>query len=199
MRHGPRASVGTLARAILRRCPGSPSSARAPSAPRSPRRPSAPATPSRCAAAAPGPAPVVELPDGTRQALAGAIRADPARAAPADWVLLAVKTHQTAGAADWLRALCGPGTVVAVLQNGVEHRALTEPFAGPAHVLPAIVWCPSEAVSPALVRQRGPARITVPDEPAGARLAALLDAQVDLAPTSSPSRGASSASTRWRR
>ena len=40
----------------------------------------------------------------------------------------------------------------------------------------------SEAVSPALVRQRGPARLTVPDEPSGARLAALLDAQVDRAP-----------------
>ena len=130
----------------------------------------------------PGPAPVVELPGGERQALAGPILADPSGGAPADWVLLAVKTHQTAGAADWLRALCGPGTVVAVLQNGVEHRALVAPFAGPAHVLPVIVWCPSEAVSPALVRQRGPARLTVPDEPAGARLAALLDAQVDRAP-----------------
>ena len=129
----------------------------------------------------PGPAPVVELPGGTRQALAVEVRADPGRAAPADWVLLAVKTHQTAGAADWLRALCGPDTVVAVLQNGVEHRALVGPLTGPAHVLPVIVWCPSEVVAPGLVVQRGPARLTVPDEPAGARLAALLDAQVDLA------------------
>ena len=128
------------------------------------------------------PAPVVELPDGTEHALAGPVRDDPAATGPADWVLLAVKTHQTAGAAGWLRALCGPGTVVAVLQNGVEHRALVAPYAGPAHVLPVIVWCPSEAVSPTLVRQRGPARLTVPDEPAGARLADLLDAQVDLAP-----------------
>ena len=128
------------------------------------------------------PAPIVELPGGERQELAGPVLADPSRGTPADWVLLAVKTHQTAGAADWLRALCGPGTVVAVLQNGVEHRALVAPFAGTAHVLPVIVWCPSEAVSPALVRQRGPARLTVPDEPAGARLAALLDAHVDRAP-----------------
>ena len=97
------------------------------------------------------------------------VLADPSRGAPADWVLLAVKTHQTAGAADWLRALCGPGTVVAVLQNGVEHRALVAPFAGPAHVLPVIVWCPSEAVSPALVRQRGPARLTRAGRAAPAR------------------------------
>jgi 2-dehydropantoate 2-reductase len=129
-----------------------------------------------------GPAPVVEGPGGKRHALAGPVRADPARAAPVDWVLLAVKTHQTAGAAGWLRALCGPDTVVAVLQNGVEHRALVGPLAGPAQVLPVIVWCPSEAVSPGLVLQRGPARLTVPDEPAGARLATLLDAQVDRTP-----------------
>jgi 2-dehydropantoate 2-reductase len=47
---------------------------------------------------------------------------DPAGAAPADWVLLAVKAHQVAGAAAWLGALCGEGTVLAVLQNGAETR-----------------------------------------------------------------------------
>ena len=145
------------------------------------------------------PAPVVELPDGERQELAGPVRADPSRGAPADWVLLAVKTHQTAGAADWLPALCGPGTVVAVLQNGVEHRALVAPFAGPAHVLPAIVWCPSEAVSPARVRQRGPARLSVPDEPAGARSPRSSTRRSTARPTSTPRPGASSASTRSRR
>src|SRR5215204_7324681 len=39
----------------------------------------------------------------------------------ANWVLLAVKAHQTAGAAPWLAALARPGTVVVALQNGVEH------------------------------------------------------------------------------
>jgi len=128
------------------------------------------------------PAPVVEQPGGTEHRLARDVRADPAAAAPVPWVLLATKTHQTAGAADWLAALCGEATVVAVLQNGVEHRELVGPFAGRATVLPAIVWCPSEAVAPGRVRQRGPARLSVPDEPAGAALAALLDgaAQVDV-------------------
>ena len=36
-------------------------------------------------------------------------------------------------------------------------------------VLPAIVWCPAEAVAPGRVRQRGPARLSVPDEPARRR------------------------------
>jgi 2-dehydropantoate 2-reductase len=130
----------------------------------------------------PATAPVVELPHGDEHALVGRVRADPAAAAPVPYVLLAVKTHQTAGAADWLAALCDERTVVAVLQNGVEHRALVGPLAGRATVLPAIVWCPSEVVSPGRVRQRGPARLSVPDEPAGVEVAALLDgaAQVDV-------------------
>jgi 2-dehydropantoate 2-reductase len=130
----------------------------------------------------PATAPIVELSDGTEHRLAERVRTDPSAAAPAPWVLLATKTYQTAGAADWLSALCGEPTVVAVLQNGVEHREEAGPLAGPATVLPAIVWCPSEAVAPGRVRQRGPARLSVPDEPAGAALAALLDgtAQVDV-------------------
>src|SRR5918998_5867252 len=127
------------------------------------------------------PAPVVELPGGEEHALAGPVAAVPGDASPTRWVLLAVKTHQTAGVADWLAALTGPESVVVVLQNGVEHRALVEPLAGPATVLPGIVWCPSEGVAPGRVRQRGPARLSVPDEPAGTALAALFGdaAQID--------------------
>jgi 2-dehydropantoate 2-reductase len=130
----------------------------------------------------PAPAPVLELPDGDEHALATRVRADPAAGAPVPWVLLAVKAHQTAGAASWLGSLCDAQTVVVVLQNGVEHRELAGPLVGLATVLPAIVWCPSEAVAPGRVRQRGPARLSVPDEPAGVALAALLAgaAQVDV-------------------
>ena len=108
---------------------------------------------------------------------AAPVLADPSRGAPADWVLLAVKTHQTA-APDWLRR-SRPGTVVAVLQNGVEHRALVGPFAGPRTCCGDRL-VPVRGVSPALVRQPG-RQLTVPD---GRRRTAraLLDAQVDLAP-----------------
>jgi 2-dehydropantoate 2-reductase len=124
----------------------------------------------------PAPAPVVERPDGRDHRLAADVEGDPAAAGgPVAWVLLAVKAHQTAGAADWLRALCGPETTVAVLQNGVEQRALVGPFAGEATVLPAVVWCPAEVVAPGRVVQRGDAQLTVPDEPAGVALAGLFD------------------------
>jgi 2-dehydropantoate 2-reductase len=130
----------------------------------------------------PAPAPVVERPDASTHALAADVVGDPAAAGgPAEWVLLAVKTYQVAGAADWLRALCGPGTTLGVLQNGVEHRDLVAPYAGLARVVPAVVWCPSETVAPGRVRQRGEARLSVPDDAGGAALAALLDggARVD--------------------
>src|SRR5262249_45479618 len=54
------------------------------------------------------PAPVVERPDGTEHRLRSGVIADPADAGgPVPWVLLAVKAHQTEGAAAWLEALCG--------------------------------------------------------------------------------------------
>jgi 2-dehydropantoate 2-reductase len=122
----------------------------------------------------PAPAPVVELPDGTEHALAGSVRTDSSAAAPVAWVLLAVKTHQVAGAAPWLTALCAEGTTVIALQNGVEHERLARPLIGRAELLPAIVWCPAEVVAPGRVAQRGEARISVPEGPAGAAAADLL-------------------------
>ena len=129
-----------------------------------------------------GPVPTLELPDGEEHALAAPVATEPDGHAP--WILLAVKTHQTAGAAPLLRALANATSVVVVLQNGVEHRALVAPHAAGAHVLPAIVWCPSERLDAGRTVQRGPARLSVPDEPAGRALAALLApaAQVDPVP-----------------
>ena len=115
------------------------------------------------------------------QRLASPVLTDPAAAGGrADWVLLAVKAHQTNGAAPWLDALAGPGTTVVVLQNGVEQRALVEPLAHGAAVLPAIVWVPAEVVAAGRVRQRGPVELTVPDSGPGPALAELLGGGVAL-------------------
>jgi 2-dehydropantoate 2-reductase len=123
--------------------------------------------------------------DGEPVVLSGGVRTDPSAAlGPVDWVLLAVKVHQTAAAAPWLRALCGPETVVVALRNGVEHREQLAPFVGRATVLPTVVWCPAEMLDRETVRLRGVAALTVPDEPAAHRLAGLLTpggAQVDIA------------------
>lgn len=92
----------------------------------------------------------------------------------ADWVLLAVKAHQTPGTAAYLRALCGPSTTVAVLQNGVEHRERVEPFAGDAAILPVIVWIEAETVSPGRTLIRAKSRLKVAAGPLGEAFAALM-------------------------
>ena len=85
------------------------------------------------------------------------------QAKPFPVVILATKAHQTAEAAPWLKALCAPGTVVAVLQNGVEHVArLTPLVADGVRIVPAMVACPAERTAPGVVHVTGPARLDVP-------------------------------------
>lgn len=94
---------------------------------------------------------------------------------PVDVVVLAVKAHQTAGAADWLKRLVGPTTTLVVAQNGVEHRERVQHLV-PADttVVPAIVWCPAERSAPGRIQVTGRAVLVVPDEPGGRVLAELL-------------------------
>jgi 2-dehydropantoate 2-reductase len=114
-------------------------------------------------------------------ALRAPILVDPAAARPVDWLLLAVKAHQTAGAGGWLRLLTRPDTTVVVLQNGVRHRERVAPFVGPAAIVPASIWLGAEALDGA-VRVRGEPRIRVPDDEAGRAFAALLaDSWIDVA------------------
>jgi 2-dehydropantoate 2-reductase len=106
----------------------------------------------------------------------GPVLTDPA-AVPwrADVVLLAVKAHQTEAAAPFLRALAGPDSVVAVLQNGVEQRALVEPLVPGATVLPAVVWLATEVTAPGRVRVVTEPRFVLPREPGAAVVAELLE------------------------
>lgn len=115
----------------------------------------------------------VETPEGTIRA-APAVLTDPDRAAPVDWVLVATKTYDTAGAAAWLARLLGPATLVAVLQNGVEHVARFSPFVPARRIVPAVVDMPAERVAPGRIRQRRMGTIVVPDGPEGRSFAALF-------------------------
>ena len=63
---------------------------------------------------------------------------------PAEWVLVAVKSHQTAAAAPWLDRLCGPDTTVVVLQNGIEGEERLAPLSGAAEVVASVVYCATE-------------------------------------------------------
>jgi 2-dehydropantoate 2-reductase len=102
---------------------------------------------------------------------------DPAQAAPADWVLLCTKTHQTAAAAPWLARLCTPATRVAVLQNGIDHLARVAPIAGGGTIVPVLVYYNGERLAADRVRLRhaGPHDVIVADDEPGRAFAALFE------------------------
>lgn len=105
--------------------------------------------------------------EGDRVAVPGPVLIDPVQAGgTVDLVFLAVKATQVETASPWLRALCGAGTVVCVLQNGVEQEQTVAPHLNGAQVIPSVVWFPAQAQPDGSVWLRGDARLTLPDMPA---------------------------------
>lgn len=94
---------------------------------------------------------------------------------PADAVVVGLKSQHTEAAAPWFQRLCGPDTVVLVMQNGIEGRERLAPFVGDATVVPAVVYCGAELLAPGHVRHSSQARLIVADDEAGAKAAALVD------------------------
>lgn len=115
----------------------------------------------------------VETPDGSVTASPDVLVA-PARARPVDWVLIAVKAYDAASCASWLGALVSASTSVAVLQNGVEHVERFAPWVDPVQLVPVVVDCPAERLSPGQVRQRRRATCVVPDTEPGRGFVDLL-------------------------
>ena len=94
---------------------------------------------------------------------------------PYDWVLVGVKAHQSADAAPWFDATCGPDTVVVALQNGVEAIERLTPLVHGARIVPAVVYCGSELIAPGHIHHTSAGRLIVPDDTDGHALAALYD------------------------
>jgi 2-dehydropantoate 2-reductase len=94
----------------------------------------------------------------------------------ADWVLVAVKAHQTHAAGPVLAALCKPSTTVVALQNGVEQVEGLRPYVNGAEVLPTVVWINAERIGPAEVAVDGSSvpRLHVPVGSRGEAFATLL-------------------------
>lgn len=108
---------------------------------------------------------------------------EPAQAAPVDWVLVATKAYDAAGAAAWFPALCANGAPVAIVQNGVEHRERFAPWVSPERLLPVVIDCPVERVPVDTVLVRGAALMKVEDTKLGRAYAALFagsEARMDL-------------------
>jgi 2-dehydropantoate 2-reductase len=108
----------------------------------------------------------VDTPEGLVKVQASFVTA-PSEAFEVDWVIVATKAYDIAGAAKWLEPLCSKGAPVAVLQNGVEHRERFAPYVPMEKILPVMVDCPAERQSPDRVRQRGVMHLKVPDNVLG--------------------------------
>jgi 2-dehydropantoate 2-reductase len=118
-------------------------------------------------------APTVELLSGPVR-LEPDMLTDPAQGRPVDWVFVTTKAYDAAGAAAWFPTLVGPDTVVAILQNGVEHRERFTPYLAAAKILPVMVDIPAERPDPGRIIQRGLGKMVVPAGDAGARFVALF-------------------------
>jgi len=116
----------------------------------------------------------LETPSGTIGANPRVLT-DRGEASPADWVLVATKSYDSAAAAEWFPHLLGPETCVAVLQNGVTHVERFSQWVAPERILPVIVNCPAERTAPGVIRQRGRATLTVPAGSTGTAFEALFD------------------------
>ena len=93
---------------------------------------------------------------GERRAVPVQIVTDPKVQEPVEWVFVATKAQDTAGAEPWLRVMSNSGTTVVVLQNGIDQAERVKPFAPGSSVVPAVVYCGAERVSPGtIVHQSG--------------------------------------------
>lgn len=115
----------------------------------------------------------VETPQGSLTARPAVLTA-PEQAKPVDWVLVATKAYDAAGAATWLKGLSAKGAPVAILQNGVEHRERFAPYIAAEQIVPVMVDYAAERTDPTHIRQRSTAKMVVQDEARGREFAALF-------------------------
>src|SRR3954451_11078053 len=111
---------------------------------------------------------------GERRTVPVQIVTDPALQKPVAWVFVATKAQDTAGAEPWLRVTSNSGTTVVVLQNGIDQAERVKPFAPGSSVVPAVVYCGAERISPGTIVHHQSSRLIIPEGEAGTRLADLF-------------------------
>ena len=78
---------------------------------------------------------------------------DPAKGEPVDLVLFCVKTYSTDEAADAIRPVTGPRTVVLSLQNGIDAAERIGKVLGMEHVIGGATWLSSAVEAPGVIKQ----------------------------------------------
>ena len=81
---------------------------------------------------------------------------------PVDCVLFCVKAYDNAVAADQIRPLIGPETVVLSVQNGIDNEQQIGEVIGPEHIVGCVSYVSSTIESPGVIAQMaGPGKIVL--------------------------------------
>jgi 2-dehydropantoate 2-reductase len=95
--------------------------------------------------------------------------ADPAQLGPVDLVLFCVKAYDNPVAADQIRPLIGPETVVLSVQNGIDNEEQIGKVIGHQHLIGAVSYVSSTIEAPGIVSQTaGPGKIVLGELQGGA-------------------------------
>jgi 2-dehydropantoate 2-reductase len=74
---------------------------------------------------------------------------------PVDFVLFCVKAYDNAAAAEQIRPLIGPETVLLSVQNGIDNEQQIGEVIGPDHIVGCVSYVSSTIESPGVVAQTG--------------------------------------------
>ena len=94
---------------------------------------------------------------------------DPVKVEPVDLILFCVKTYDTDEAAEAIRPVVDPQTVVMSLQNGVDAPERIGKVVGAEHVIGGATWLSSAVEAPGVIKQISEFRRIVLGELAGGR------------------------------
>jgi 2-dehydropantoate 2-reductase len=95
--------------------------------------------------------------------------ADPGQIGPVDLVLFCVKAYDNPVAADQIRPLIGPETVVLSVQNGIDNEEQIGKVVGHPHLIGAVSYVSSTIEAPGIVAQTaGPGKIVLGELEGGA-------------------------------
>ncbi|MDB5537052.1 MAG: 2-dehydropantoate 2-reductase [Devosia sp.] len=103
----------------------------------------------------------VETPDGTLTA-SPPVLTDPADAVAVDWVLVCTKTYDVEATKVWLDRLVAPQTLVAVVQNGIEHIKLFAHLVPAERIVPVMINLPAARSAPGRIVQHRDGFMSVP-------------------------------------
>lgn len=85
---------------------------------------------------------------------------DPSEVGSVELVLFCVKAYDTAAAAEQIRPLMGPDTLILSVQNGIDNAERIAEVVGPDHVVGGVAQVSSVIESPGVIAQTaGPGRI----------------------------------------